>query len=402
MKIQNKTRCLFVSHVPLGSIFGGGAGNSLLTFLQHQDFLEVDLILPFFVGRLFHLPKIIRQAFAEKPASVNKIYFLPLPWSSCFEGRQTSLKANLAYFINNIIAYFALPLTRFIMGKPEYTFVHFNSVVLHQLVSKNSRHILHVREILNKKSKFSNRAIHDLCNASGLIFIDKSTQEGFKKLSLGNLLPLQSIINNPFDMNEARDLRHERKAILQEYGFESFNGKIFTCLGNIHPVKGTDLILKAFTESEIENARLLIVGTGNIEYMDYCRSIAENDNDRIIFMGMLDYHEVYKIYAISDFVVRGDPDFRTGRTTYEALYAGCYIIIPGNKKDLQSEPELQAFMERILFYDPRETKSLVEAIKHAHSLKIASPMTNTPTGNIEKNRNAMKEFFRSIIYADNL
>jgi glycosyltransferase involved in cell wall biosynthesis len=399
---MNKTKCLFVSHVPLGSIFGGGAGNSLLTFLQHQDFLEVDLILPFFIGRLFHLPKIIRQAFAQKPSTVNKIYFLPLPWSSCFEGRQTSLKANFAYFINNIIAYFVSPLTKTIIGKSEYTFVHFNSVVLHQLISKNSHHILHVREMLDKKSKFLNRTIHDICNASGLIFIDKSTQEDFKKLSSGNLLPRQSIINNPFDMNEARSLRHERKAILQKYGFERFNGKIFAYLGNIHPIKGTDLILKAFTESEIENAKLLIVGTGNIEYIDYCRSIAKDNNDRVIFMGMLEYHEVYKIYAISDFIVRGDPDFRTGRTTYEALYAGCHIIIPGNKKDLRSEPELQTFVDRILFYEPRESKSLVEAIKHAHSLNIESHMSNTPTGNIEKNRNAMKEFLRSIIYAENL
>ena len=394
---MNKIRCLFVSHVPLGSIFGGGAGNSLLTFLQYQDFLEVDLILPLFVGRLLDLPQILRQTFAQKPTSVNKIYFLPLPWSSCFEGRQTSLKANFAYFVNNIIAFLILPYTRYVIGKAEYKFVHFNSVVLHQLVAKKSRNIVHVREILDKNSQYLNQVIRDLCRARGLIFIDRSTFEHCKKLSTGRLLPPHKIISNPFNMDEARRLRQERGSILQEYGFQGFNGRIFTYLGNVHPVKGTDFILKSFAEAEIENAKLIIVGSGNITYFNFCRSIAKNNQNEIIFMGKFEYHEVYKIYAMSDFVLRGDPDFRCGRTTFEALYAGCHVILPGNKEDLMREPELQKFLGRILLYEPRSAKSLVETIERAQNVKIESSKTNIPTGNIHNNCRAMKKFFVSMI-----
>ena len=391
MKLQNKTRCLFVSHAPLGSL-GGGASNSLLIFLKHQDFLEVDLVLPLFIGRLFKLPKIIRQAYELKPPSVRKIYFLPLPWSSCFEGKQTSFKANSAYFVNNILAFLFLPAISLLLNKSEYKFFHFNSIVLHQLVRRNSNHILHVREIIDRDYPRRRNAINNLNKADGLIFIDNSSFQAYKQCGPAHNKLCHRVINNPFDMHEARDLRKDRKFISDELNLKNIPKKIFTYLGNLHPVKGTDLIIKAFIEANLKDAILLIVGTGNTRYLDYCRSLAKTMEDKILFLGMFEYKDVQKIYAVSDFVLRGDPDFRLGRTTYEALYAGSGVVLPGTEEDLSTEPDLQDFSASILFYKPGNVKSLAAAMEHANKSKSRNISNNTPTGNMTKHCLEMQEF----------
>ena len=175
--------------------------------------------------------------------------------------------------------------------------------------------------------------------------------KAIKDFSAYKKLPCNAIIKNPFGMTFARQWRKNRQAIFEEFGLGDPADKLFAYIGMLHPIKGTDLIIKAFSEAKFKKAKLLIVGAGNPLYAKHYRSLANDNGDTIVFLGRMEFQEVIKIYAVSDFVVRGDPDFRIGRTIYEALYAGCNLIIPGNINDLDLETGLQPFASRIFFYE---------------------------------------------------
>jgi len=385
-----------VSHVPLGSIFGGGAGNSLLTFLQHQDFLEIDLILPLFIGHVLKWPEIIVQARNQKPSSVRKIFFLPLPFDLCFEGAPSSYRAINAYFVNKLIAYIFLPVMKKLLQNKNYRFVYLNSLVLHDLIrSSEKKCVLHIREVVDYKYARYPKVIKNLEQAAGLIFIDYRTYKAYDKDSAKAPLPCHRIINNPFDMHLARKWHKEKRKIIAELNLTPVSEKIFVYIGNIHPIKGVDFIIKAFVYAAPPNSKLIIVGTGNNQYLEFCSSLSKKEN--VIFMGMLKFANMQKIYAMADYVLRGDPDFRIGRTTFEALYAGGSVIIPGCEEDLKNEPDLLPFRSRIFFYNPQDIDSLSKVINEASLLDINIKSQEMPSGNIDKHCEEMKNFIQTCL-----
>ena len=193
-------------------------------------------------------------------------------------------------------------------------------------------------------------------------------------------------------MHEARTLRKKRGNILHELNLNKIPKKNFTYLGNLHPVKGTDLIIRSFVNANLEDAVLLIVGTGNSKYLDYCRSLAKPKEGQIYFLGSFEFKDIQKIYAVSDFILRGDPDFRIGRTTFEALYAGSAVILPGNQDDLAREKDLQNFTTRILLYEPGDVQSLAKTITYADKSETGTLPDNAPTGNMVRHCREMQEF----------
>ena len=364
---MNKTKCLFISHVPLGSKFEAGAGNSLRTFLEHQDFLEADLVLPLFIGHLTNWGHIIRQASCLKLSNTHKIFFLPLPYHHCHEGAATSLRAKTAYLFNNIIALILLPLTRRLILKKDYKFIYLNSIVLHKLISEKVKSVIHIREVLDKDSPGIKNVITNLQKSSGMIFIDVKTYQVCKSFFDNSKLPCNNIINNPFDMHKVRLLRKNSPDIRSKYGLRGFSGKIFSYLGMLHPIKGIELIINSFLMAKLDEAILLMVGPGNTSHMRYYITLANSGANKILFLGRLNHEEVNEIYAISNFVVRGDPDFRIGRTTFEALFSGCHVIIPGTDEDVRQEKSLQLFKSKILLYSPADKVSLAEIFKKAYA-----------------------------------
>ncbi len=205
---MNKIKCLFVSNVLLTDI--NGAAISLRTFLQHQNFLDIDLVLPLFIFDIYKWPKLIHQNLRILPPSINKIYFFLLPWSRCFEGSQTSRKAVAAYSLSNIIAYFFRPILKLFLRRPKYEFIYLNSVALNSLTSTQYKTLLHVREVLNDHSYLLPKTIDNLRKAAGLIFIDNRTRYAFKKHIKNHPQPVDCIINNPFEMSISRHL-HQKK-----------------------------------------------------------------------------------------------------------------------------------------------------------------------------------------------
>jgi glycosyltransferase involved in cell wall biosynthesis len=392
-----KKKCLIISHVPLDSVYG--AGTSLWTFLEKQDFLEVDLVLPIFIASLRKIPRLLRNAYKIKPKSVSKIFFLPLPFMLCYEGsRPISAKASISYFLNDILAVLFLPIVNKLMKNNSYSFIYFNSIVLNPLVSCEMKCILHIREIIDKKFIGLDKVINNLSKAAGLIFIDKSTYDSYQNVVGGSLIPLTRIINNPFSMENARRLRNDKNTICNKLKFTHTPAKIFSYIGMIHPIKGVDRIIKAFIDVDLDDAHLLVVGSGERNYIEYCRSLASNYiGNKIFFMGLLNKYEVSEIYAISDYIIRADPDFRIGRTTYEALYAGACVIIPGDENNLAGDPELKVFSPRIILYNPLNNNELADAMRSAYSRNIEPISSDFPVGNISHYCNEFKFFLEKCL-----
>jgi glycosyltransferase involved in cell wall biosynthesis len=197
-------------------------------------------------------------------------------------------------------------------------------------------------------------------------------------------------------MEDAWNLRKESAKILQQYGLTNFSGKIFSYIGMLHPVKGVELIINSFLMAKLDDALLLIVGPGNTTNLRYYITLAKSGANKILFLGRLNYEEVNEIYAISNFVVRGDPDFRIGRTTFEALFSGCHVIIPGTDEDVRQEKNLQLFKSKILLYTPADKVSLTEIFKKAYRKNTSISQNQVFTdNNIKYHCDEFKKFLTS-------
>ena len=390
---MNKIKCLFVSHVLLTNIYG--ASTSLRTFLQNQKFLDIDLVLPLYIFNIFKWPKLIRQNLRILPATINKVYFFPLPWSRCYEGSQTSRKAVVAYTVSNIVAYFFKPILKLYLKQPKYKFIYLNSVSLDSLTSTQYKTLVHVRNVISDQSPLLSQTINNLRKAAGLIFIDERTYDSFKKHNMNRSYPAECIINNPFDMSYVRHIRQKKQLGKKTSSLQRHKKKVFAIIGAVGEIKGVDFVIKAFLKTKPKCAKLLIIGSGNITYLNYCKSIAANAQS-IEFFGELNPNAIMEIYARSDYIIRGDPDFRIGRTIYEALYAGCKVILPGENSDIKMDAELTGFSNQIIFYKPRDVDSLGEILIEAAAINDKCSYSG-PTSNLSEHCRKIQGFILPLL-----
>ena len=374
---MNKPKCVFISNVLLTDI--NGAANSLRTFLQHQSFLDIELILPLFIFNIYKWPQIIRQNKRILPPSIGKVAFWLLPWSRCFEGSQTSRKAVAAYSVSNIFAYLLVPILKRYLNRSSYRFVYLNSLTLNHLVSRKYKTLVHVREVLDAQASSFPKAVERLHKTSGQIFIDIRTRDVFQKHISYRPQAVSAIVNNPFDMRAARRLRKKSRELQIASQVYRPNETVFTFIGAIDKIKGVDFVIKAFVKANPRQAKLYVVGSGNARFLNSCKALAAH-NQSVIFFGRLQPDAITEIYAASDYVLRGDPDFRIGRTIFEALYTGCRVILPNDHPHRSLIPELSPFKHQILFYKPRDVDSLGkifgQATKSVETDRIAGPSSN--------------------------
>jgi glycosyltransferase involved in cell wall biosynthesis len=320
---------------------------------------------------------------------------LILPWSRCFEGSQTSRKAVAAYSLSNLIAYFFRPILKLILKRPGYKFIYLNSLTLNSLTSTQYKTILHVREVLNDHSPMLAKTIANLQKAVGLIFIDNNTRYAFKKHIKNPPDPAECIINNPFDMSTARRLRLQKRPSIKSSVSQRRNETIFSYIGTIGPIKGADFIIKAFLKAKPSHAKLFMVGSGNIHYLNYCKSLAAS-TPSVVFLGRLQPDAMTEIYASSDYILRGDPDFRIGRTIFEALYTGCKVILPKAFLDEMIDQELLRFRKQVLFYRPRDIDSLAAVLAETVE-KVETSDGKGPTGNISEHCQNIETFITKLL-----
>ena len=235
----------------------------------------------------------------------------------------------------------------------KYRFIHLNSYVLYPLLTSRFPMYIHLREVF--EGNFLTRKIvyNKLRQAKGIIYIDYAVQESF-----GVCNKKEIVLNNPFNQSSVLNVNPEE--VQNRLGLQH-NKTIFSfVLARPDKVKGLDYVVNEFIHSGCKEAELLIAG---IEAPDEYRNVSD-----VHFLGRVE--KMYEIYAISDFVVRGDPMFAVGRTIYEALYSGCHVIIPGlRSRDKDKVFEYDRFLDQIVFYEPRREGALAKMLGQMDGIK---------------------------------
>lgn len=341
-----------------------GAAKSIQELLQSFPFDEFDLIVP--KGILVRNNKtFIKSLVGPK---VRNIYELFTQGASDYCAFGTELHGSYSKIKNVIFRFLWLTTEkrrlRALIKQNDYDFIHINTILYHKIISQEFPMFIHVRELVNKNI---NEVATSLKKAEGVLFIDKGVYKPFEDFGLGDNI----VLNNPFNM-QPPDLSPK-----EYFGIDNAISKvaletttIFAIIGMIVEEKGVHLIIEAFKRVKSDNLLLLIVGEGtNSEtYYKFCKELAAEDH-RIIWHG--EEPKIEHIYAITDYVIRGEPQLLIGRTVYEGLYSGCGVILPVMEGDsIKDIFEYDTFRDRINTYKSRSADSLSSIISELKFEKI--------------------------------
>ena len=359
-EMTKKFKSLFITH----DVGNYGASKSLQSLLRHYEEARVGLIVQKALTRKHDLDS-LKTDFGRNIESVRDFH---LPFDFCFKHRP---KRSFHRFLQKCAVDTLWRCSRGnlyeFIESGGYDFIHLNSLVLHQIMDDRYAFFIHIREIFDG----INLGVYDsLRRAKGIIFIDEDTFQPFA----GRKLPHHIILNNPFDMTPLSGYSPEklgpRYAGLAEC-------TVFSLLGRIEEGKGVDFIIRCFKETGGANMRLLIVGDGERQYVKRCRNIAGSDK-RILFWG--EEPDIFGIYRVSDYILRGEAFRCIGRTIYEGLYSGCSVIVPSEQEDGKHMFEYAKFRDSIYFYPPRDHAKLITLLNDLSKSKVIDRVyrTNVP------------------------
>lgn len=347
-----------------------GASKSLQTLLRHYSGVEIDLVVNRRLVRKNNIHD-IREHYGPNIVKVMEFY---LPYDPCYKGKDPNMALILAgrlQWERNKRAFYRM------IENENYDFIHLNSLVLHRIIDQRFPFFLHVREIYDGSSP---SVFASLRRAKGVIFIDETTMKSIPE----ECLPQHIVLNNPFYMcspspNGLQEVEHEDKTV-------------FSIIGTVIENKGVDFVIKAFKEVTNQNNLLLIVGRGEPKYLQHCVALADGD-PRIIFYG--EEPEISKIYAISDYIIRGEAYPCIGRTIYEGLYAGCQVLVPGSEANEVMFFDYSLFQDKIFFYKPRNTSALADLMRNRTGKKVVS---RTLRSNIKSHIERFNHFISDTLY----
>ena len=341
-------KSLFIIH-STNTIYG--AARSLSTVTRNWDD-EFDIILPkdfprdIFRKKSRYNEDDFRQFYGK---NLQNIYYMWLPFSFPIDVEyKETLKWKVKYRVNYLLGKLFCGRIKKIIRSNSYDIIHLNSLILFPLLKKKQPMYIHVREVANAGKIRMKLMARKLMQARGIVFIDYATQKPFGSV----LKDTPSIVlNNPFDMRGIEQL--DKGKIRKRYGIYP-DEVVFTIAGNVSEFKGVDFVIKSFVKTNMK-AKLLVVGSGGEEFIEKCKGIIGSDS-RVIMIGEIS--DMYPIYAISDYIVRGDDQFCIGRTIYEGVYAGVGVIIPGKETNQKDVFQYEEIKDRLFFYTPRSEEEL--------------------------------------------
>src|SRR5512139_2463006 len=320
-----------------------GASRSLQLLLGRYRGAEVDLLVQRPVGRKPDQVE-LRARFGGR---IRNIYGAYLPFDPCYQYGRKELRWRIALKLYDLLLRSRdRKRVAGIIDAGNYDFIHLNSLVLNPLIDRGHRFILHMRDVYDGSNP---AAVEQVRKASGVIFIDEATRAPFRDVPLRRSI----VLNNPFDMSGVAAYRDFRPSVPD---LDPSRHTVFSVIGVASEQKGTGFIIRTFLKLRNDDARLLVVGGREADALAGYRRLASGDR-RVIFWG--EEKDIAKVYAISDYVLRGEAFPCIGRTVYEGLYAGCRVIVPGDRSAPPPMFEMDAFSGSIHFYRPRNEQELL-------------------------------------------
>lgn len=338
---MEKIRILFINQTT--NMVGGGS-QSLRNLIVNLD-EKIDMIVP---NDLFVRNKEIKDFYGT---NLNKIYRCNLPFCESISACEKKTDWYNRYLVDENFRKDKKEIFR-IIKENKYDVVHINSYVLYPLINRKYPMYIHVREICSANILIKLFIRLQFRRSHGIIYIDYATKEalGVKKNSI--------VLNNPFDQRKVLEVNLED--VRRKYSIKEKETIFAYIAASSDPSKGFSFIVDAFVKANCKDAKLLIVCAEKI--------LRYTKHSNIIYVAKTSQME--EIYAISDYVLRGDNVFAVGRTIYEGLYSGCSVIIPGDEKvDMERMFECDKFGEHIFFYKLRDMESLIKLIQERNGRK---------------------------------
>lgn len=357
-------KALFVLHE---GIFIYGANRSIAGVLQNLEYDYDLLICKSFTRKADEAE--LRQLLGKH---LQNIYTVWMPRYRCQYYDRVSLFRECSHIVNNIMALFCKGKRKKVISRGGYDYVHLNSLVLFPVIDDQARYVVHAREIINPKYRRMGQFVKALERAAGIIYIDESTRIPIEAVVRNNR---KIVLNNPFDMTWVEAADYEES--LKKCGVARKH-TIFAMLGQVGDNKGSQFVLRSFMRHDNPDSRLLIVGNHEHSYGRECERMTKNDS-RVIFCGEM--KNTGNIYRISDYIIRGEPQFCIGRTIYEGLFAGAGVIIPGHEADRAKMQSGEELGEKIHFYEPGSEESLAEVIRECSCFKQENREFRSNIGN---------------------
>lgn len=333
-----------------------GAATSLKLLLQNCSW-DFDLVYMKTIS--YNTTDENMRSYTDNKAGKVRAFFLPFIWKSII--KKVSLRIQFSYQVYKpFIIRDSFKLKKFI-NAGNYDYILLNSLVLFPLINKKNKYIVYIREMCVADKGLKKKLVHKLNLANRLIYIDPAL-----KNPLHEVTTKYAVINNPFDMRGLSEISPQE--IESRFPGIDMNKIIVSIIGVLDAMKGIDFVIDVFKKVNREDILLLIVGAGdNADYIAECKKSADNCKN-IIFLG--ERKDIRYVYFMSDYILRADPFFATGRTVYEGLYAGCNIIMQSDsEKNKELLQEYELFQDKIYFYKIRDAKSLSEVIKRISKKK---------------------------------
>lgn len=366
-------RVLIITHIDFYSTYG--AATSLrhhVELIYSDNSSENSEII--IINRVSFL-KIIKGLWKGNQRKINDritlIDFWSLPFEFNYDGspeinpeaRTAGLISKFKKVLTSVLYKNALSRIFSIIKTFGISVVHLNASVLAQVATDIKSHfgkdspliVMHIRDFL--KTDLNRTNLINLSNVDRFICIDKATQdrliESVKEFGLSKHYVLQNI----FRKTEVQAVRQ-----IKELTSIKAQNK-FVIIGRISPLKGVLFVIDSFIKANLPNSILLVVGDGDGEYFAEFLKVCKQHPNTVKYLGEIPHLSETNLYYDTDFLIRGDESFRTGRTVYEALIHGNQVILPGHEIEIEADSDLLPFKDEVLLYQPNSTSSLIESLR---------------------------------------
>lgn len=350
-------KILIISHVPITGTYG--AATSIRNHINclgakgDHEFVCVEQ----FGMHYGHKVKLLMSV---------KRFFRLLPVVGNYDAFQSDYLRKIYYYLRRKLSYFMRGFLLDVIYDTQPDVIHINSLVLSDVISwikSDSRIntiplVASVREVLDANKAIRNSP--DIPLIDTFVCIDLATKESVLSSFHVRLNKNKIIVQqNPFPLTSntwsyCGRIKKEGKVV-------------FAIAGALTEDKGVLFVIHAFLASKIPNTLLLVVGRGHGGYARKIIHICSQYNS-LEYLGELPNLSETGFYRCVDVLLRGDSTFRTGRTVYEAIYAGARTILPAFRDEYLADSVLSTVLGSVMFYRPLDMESLVSTMHEAVSL----------------------------------
>lgn len=165
-----------------------------------------------------------------------------------------------------------------------------------------------------------------LNHADGIIVYSTSVKDWYSHHFPNLKIDICPNIQNPESLLSYRKLFTPYiNEYIKRYNLKNCNIILYT--GRLVEVKGLDLLLTAFTDSEISNYKLVLVGDGNQNEKLQTQAKKLGIEDKVVFAGYYSGNALYAWYDLANYFILPSRYEPFGAVVNEALVYGCPVVV---------------------------------------------------------------------------